>query len=375
VAAVLHDLSVKLESSSRYLPSTFEERGVSVPFTTPKLAHARARKNYRDQLELCLPQFASTEGHYIIPWSAVSEVVQPTLHDKLLYERALELDVRTPHAMRLAALAVARDGLAGPEVAAAAAKALASDEEHKALNHVVLILRVLSETGKSLGIDLRAIASSDRQEHVRKALFRVATDLSVPAEVLDDRLTHLAIMTYMVGVPWSPSEGRLRVLVRTLTQFRDTMRGWGTDQIHDAGEKAVFCAAVADVTLAISAELLQQFDGLLKSPFALVVGWEKSKGEPVRLSERLSWILDGWEMIIELWTGCNDDNERITTVEQIVAVLPLIPRNELAASQREAANQLAEKGQRWVRLNQNWLTGEFDLDMIRRIELAKARSK
>jgi hypothetical protein len=372
--AALRDISGKLNETNQFQPSTFEERGISVPFTTPLLAHSRVRKNYRDMLELCVPQFSGVEGQYVIPWSAVCEMTEPTLHDRLLFEYVEEHDVRTPHQMRMATLSVASSGFGGPEVAEAAAKAIAVDEEAKAVNHVALILRVLQETGKSAVMDLHEVASTDRQEHVRAALFRVASDLGIPPEVLDKRISELALMTYAVGTPWSPVRGRLRALLHDLEQFRDALRKWGTAQVHEAGEKAVFSAEVAEFTLSNCAGPMKGLNALLKTPFGVVVAWEKIKAEPERLTHRLSWMLDGWDMIVEGWGICANDGERIVAAEQMVPVLPLIPRKELEAAQTEQVNGMIKKSRRWVRLNQNWATGELDLDMIHRIEAVKARA-
>ncbi|HUB94269.1 MAG TPA: hypothetical protein VL993_00035 [Stellaceae bacterium] len=372
--AAVSRVSPKLQGSRQYLPSTFEERGIAVPFTTPILAHARVRKNYRDQLELSIPHFAGVEGNYIMAWKAVCDLVEPTLHDKMLFEHVTENRVSTPHEMRLAALSIACTGMAGAEVAAAAKKAVTEDEEAKALHQVIVILRLLEETNKGSAIDLREIASIDRQEYVRKALTRVSTQLDMAADALDQRITELTRMTYPVGAEWNPSEGRLRVQIRSLTQFRDALRTWGSDQVNEAGERALFSSEVADLTLATSAGLLKSFNDVMRSPYALVSAWQKSKVEAERLSSRLIWLLDGWDTVVQWWESCKDDNERIIAAEQMAPVLPLIPANELDLAQRDAGNGIIEKSRRWVRLNRDWSTGEVDAEMIHRMECVKARA-
>ncbi|MBU6498939.1 MAG: hypothetical protein KGQ40_10460, partial [Rhodospirillales bacterium] len=54
-----------------FLPSTFLERGVAVPFTTPQLAGARARPGTRVPLELVVPNPSGGRGHYILPWDGL----------------------------------------------------------------------------------------------------------------------------------------------------------------------------------------------------------------------------------------------------------------------------------------------------------------
>jgi hypothetical protein len=374
MVAVSRSISPKLQGSRQFLPSTFEERGIAVPFTTPLLAHSRVRKNYRGQLELSIPNFAGVDGNYIMPWKAVCDLVEPTLHDKLLFEHVIDNNVTTPHAMRLAALSVAATGIAGPEVAEAAKKAVAMDEESKALHHVVLILRLLEETNNGTAIDLREIGSVDRQEYVRKALARVSGELGMAADALDERISELTRMTYPVGVEWNPLEGRLRVQIRALSQFRDALHTWGNDQVNEAGERAVFSSEVADLTLVTSSGLLKNFNEAMKSPFSVVSAWRKVTAEVERFSSRLLWLLDGWDTVVHWWESCKDDNERIVVAEQMTPVLPLIPASEMELSQREAANGLIEKSHRWVRLNRDWSTGEVDVELIHRMETVKARA-
>jgi hypothetical protein len=374
MAAVSRSISPKLQGSRQFLPSTFEERGIAVPFTTPLLAHSRVRKNYRGQLELSIPNFAGVDGNYVMPWKAVCDLVEPTLHDKLLFEHVIDSKVTTPHEMRIAALSVATTGIAGPEVAEAAKKAVAMDEESKALHHVVLILRLLEETSNGTAIDLREIGSVDRQEYVRKALAQVSGELGMAADALDERIAELTRMTYPVGVDWNPIEGRLRVQIRALSQFRDALYTWGNDQVNEAGERAVFSSEVADLTLATSSGILNNFNEAMKSPFSVVSAWRKATAEVERFSSRLLWLLDGWDTVVHWWECCKDENERIFAAEQMTAVLPLIPANEIEMSQREAANGLIEKSNRWVRLNRDWSTGEIDVELIHRMETVKARA-
>jgi hypothetical protein len=368
------DIGAKLRSSARYLPSTFEERGTFVPFTTPLLAGARVRKNYRHLLELCVPGFSEAKGHYIVPWTAVHELTQLTLHDRMLHEHVLQKRVSTPYAMRLAVIAVASTGLAGPAVAAAAAKAIAEDEEMKAVNHVLLILRFLQENGKSEAASLHDLAATNRRDRVRKALFATASDLGLPADELDNRLAALALMTYSAGVAWAPQPGRLRALAKTLTEMRDDMRAWGTAQISEAGPMALFAAAVIDMSVGIGDTLLRKFDAAMKSPTSVIANWAATKAEPEQLTDRLSWLLDGWEGIVPWWQGCRTDEARAGAVARMLPSLPIVPRLEMDPTGREELDLLVETGRRLVRLHHDWLTGEPDTDVIARIEAVKARA-
>ncbi len=71
--------------NTKYWPSTFEERGVVVPFTTPMLAYARARSDGKDGLEIIVPGLSGSSGVYIIGWASVRDVFRMTVHDRAFH--------------------------------------------------------------------------------------------------------------------------------------------------------------------------------------------------------------------------------------------------------------------------------------------------
>ena len=101
------DHSASKTFGSQHQPSTFEERGTTVPFTTPALSCARVRSDDRYNLVLLTPGFAGTQSVYVLPWKAIPDLVTMTIHDRALHE-AIERegidappDVRAPHGRRV----------------------------------------------------------------------------------------------------------------------------------------------------------------------------------------------------------------------------------------------------------------------------------
>lgn len=357
------------------LPSTFEERGATVPFTTPALSMARVRKDWRDRLEIVVGQFSGGPGAYVIPWLTVTEIISLTSHDVLLHEKVLERQALDPHAVRMAALEVARSGLAGPDVVAGAAKALADDEEAKALNQVVLIIKVIEEAEPVHARNLmRNIRTPEGQDRVREVFFSIGDKLNLDAKAFDRRLSDLGIATYPVGTVWSPFDGRLRRLVRRLGEFTTSVGNWGLEHLGEGADQAAFCAEVSSHTLKIAREALQRFDTVVGSPRQIVADWEARAAAVRRLVMRLAWLVDGWQPLIETWFAVADDDGRIDALEYILPRLPFVPVKELEPD--PAANSttnLLGKGGKWVRLNEDWKTGEPDPILVRRLEALRAR--
>jgi hypothetical protein len=361
--------------AEEFLPSTFEERGIAVPFTTAILAYSRARKSARGFIELCVTRFADAAGYYVIPWNAVRDIASLTVHDYALHEEVITARALDPHAMRLAALRVAADGLAGEAAADAAIAVLAADDELKALNQVLLMMRVLQEIDPvAAPLLFRGISRPEGQARVRAALFGAADRLELKPEIFDYRLSQLGINTYTVGVPWSPTEGRLRRILRRLGELVQSLVLWARIRVSDAAHTARFCASVASLTHTIGTGLLSELDELLADPRSIVISWDQLKEQVEQRCTRLAWLLDGWDPICQWWfDGENQSvDDQAVILQDILPVLPIVPRDELEGAKRFTVGDLVQRSRRFVRLHEDWLTGDLvDVDMVDRMEQLK----
>lgn len=366
----------KALTSEHYLPSTFEERGTAVPFTTPLLAYSRVRKNYREQLELCVTRFSDAGGYYVIPWNAVRDVASLTVHDVLLHEEVSSVKMPDPHVIRMAAFRAAASGLAGVEAAEAAEKAVAADEELKALNQVLLTLRMIEDmVHEEVPSLLRGIMTTSGQARVRGVLFATAAKFDLPPEILDQRLAQLGIGTYSVGVPWSPVEGRLRRVLSELGELCRALVAWSTAHVSDAALTASFCAEVGSVTFKLGSELIQEFDATIAGLRSIVVAEVGGLEKPEGIARRLAWLLDGWDPIIGWWAAGQGKSadEQAVILRDILPILPLVPREELGGSRRFTIDEAVQKSRRYVRLHEDWLTGDVvDIDKTLELERLKA---
>src|SRR5579863_9657509 len=109
-------------------PTTFLERGVAIPFTTPQLNGARARPGERKSLELIIPNPSGGRGVYIVSMNHIVEYCRLTLNDRRLADAVTKLRGVTPEAIRHLARDVAGEGLAGRGAAMAAEQARKNDE-------------------------------------------------------------------------------------------------------------------------------------------------------------------------------------------------------------------------------------------------------
>src|SRR5579885_1153738 len=121
------------QKADNFWPTTFEERGAVVAFTTPVLAYSRVRHQEEHGLELLVPGLAGGRDTYVIPWRSLPSVFVMTVHDRMLREEIEVLPDSAPTTIRGATLKVESTGLAGQANATAARQATSDDDSERLL--------------------------------------------------------------------------------------------------------------------------------------------------------------------------------------------------------------------------------------------------
>jgi hypothetical protein len=358
---------------TRLLPRTYEERGVVVPFTTPLLAYARLRKDYRQRLELSLGRFNDADGNYVVALDSVTELATLTTHDMMLQERLIDQRAADPATTRMASLEAAATGLAGLEVAEAANKAVAEEASAESVNRATLILDALKEVNAAANRDLPDdVMTPGGQKLIRETL--LSTDgLPLGAEEIVDRLDAIATSTATVGTSTSPVEGRLRRLLKRLHQYRASLTDWSQERVSVAAADASFCAQIAGITMDNARKLLAEIDDKLTWPVDLVMDENHGAASIEDLARRLGFVLDGWDPVMAVWLNDQPKPEAdaVAAIKEMLSALPLPPLEAFPENVRQQIVGFAERTKGWVRLNVDWLTGEPDRDLIERLETRK----
>lgn len=360
--------------SAQHQPSTFEERGTTVPFTTPTLSCARVRADDRHNLVLLTPGFAGTQSVYVLPWKAIPDLVTMTIHDRALHEAIERSHATSPDTMRQQALGVAATGLAGPEVQVSARKATAEDARYAEEIHAVLILFLLA----SLKIDISKLAGLDldKQEvlqRAKNALQLATTPLGIDIETLYDRMGYLAAALSGLGLTSFGDPGRLRVLLGNLKEFQRDMYVRGGRANAEAAAFFNFAAEVAQMTISPAEDTLLGIDQHLNDIPDVVRRWSQHFPKILGGVARLSWLLDGWDYVVGYAKGADDwaGSELWVHLDILAKMLPIVPRDE-RQEKRDSPLRYAEMVQRRrVNALQDWRTGALDEEMARRLEAAK----
>ena len=362
---------------SLFLPSTFEERGTAAPFTTPTLALSRVRPDERHGLVLLMPNLGGADGAYVVPWAAVSDVITMSVHDRALHEEVLETRAVTPDAMRTASLKIARTGLAGPKAAAAAEATLDAEEAQHVETHFLLILSLLG----SLGMSSRQLLtlkpdSADWKELVRTMLHSAGETLKVEANTVYERIGSLGRILTPIGLAVSRQEGRLRRLMMTLSDFRASLHDWSLNDQSETSPYAAFAAEVAELTVGVAASTFASLDKAVSDIPIVISQWDKQVPLAERAANRLSWLLDGWDYILAMWSEVEYANrsDQREGISQIMRVLPLIPRGETEWDEDEVERRHELFQRKRIRAMMDWRTGQYDVELVTRYEAIKAQA-
>ncbi len=320
--------------------ATFEERGVSLPFTTPALAGARVRRDRRHGLVLVVPNPAGGRGVYVLPWSGVRDMCHPTLHDTMLHDHISGSRGKpiTPSTVRAAARRVATDGAAGRAAHAAAVKAMRADTESCQATNQYLLSILAAQTA------------------VQADLTEVAT---------------LAVIVDEIGVGPHAARASIPLRLAQLQTLHADLTAWSGTVSDETGYVSMTCAMAAlavrcaEQVIAAARERVADIGGLF-------AGSRSRAADIAAIAARPAWVLDGWDLPCLLWgaaSGASDQRTALSEIGQLLAVLPKEAEQWVGASIEVEVNQAIR---RTVGINQDWRTGMSTLDAVARNEQFRA---
>ena len=365
------DLSTRLEkfATGLYRPTTFLERGVVVPFTTPLLVGARLRPSARHKLDLVIANPSGGRGFYVIAWAALPKICAPTLHDERLWSVLAEQPQVTPSMVREAAQQVAIGGFAG-RAAAAAALAASRQGPAASLEQVgILMMRLIrqTETQEEARRPLEADSQTQRDARGRRAIMRVAPRLNASPALIGDWLASLASLLQDVGMEEAPQRAR-RQIAEIRATVREITRWASLSTAAQDLEVGPIISEVADLTLQCADRVMALIDQELDQMESLLRRW-RSDAEGLRtLVGRMDWLLDGWSLICAMWRGAKPA-DRLAVSWEMAMLVPVLPREAEAwcGVKADWDRPRQVKTRRSVRAMEDWRTGALH-EMIARGE-------
>ena len=353
-----------------FAPATFLQRGVTIPFTAPELAGTTARPGERVALELVVPNPGGGPGVYILPWDAVWSICRPTAHDCQLVAAVGAVRAITPATIRAAARAVAAEGLAGREAAAAAVLATAEEQRARILLNFTLLLELLRqiEPRRPGWIPPEQDRPAHIEERARDILAGLADRFGCRQETLASALEELAGLLCGVGIGAGADNASLPVLLAAIKRLRADIATWSASHLEQDSQEIALIDACAGLTVTAASTVIEAARAPIVDLPALLRAWLHSPAAVTAILTRPDWLLDGWERICLLWRDTAPADRGIAIIE-IVPMLPLVPAeaNGWVAVDVARATELL-RHRRSVRGLEDWRTGVMLTDIIARNE-------
>lgn len=350
------DAAITLPLVQSFHPTTFLERGVALPFTTPALANSRGRPGERDGFDLIVPNPSGGRGVYILGWDGVRQLCRPTMHDAHLAARLAALRSITPGEIRRVEREILAEGLAGREGQAAARGTAAADRQDRLVTNFRLLLALVHQLDPSATADA---PPAEIEQRARRSFARIAPKLNRTPEAIAVALEELAGVFAPLGLPEQAPPARIPRLLAGLRQLQQETAEWARQRGGDDGGQAGLVAAGAELTLSCAAQSLREAQGTTEDMVTLLRSWGTAPAHVATRLARPEWLLDGWEPIILLWRGAAADADRIAVLGEMAALVPVMPREVANWLGMEVDVEALSRIRRSVKLNEDWRTGQM----------------
>ena len=373
----VHDPGVQtiaLPLTEFHHPATFQSRGVAVPFTTPLLAGARARMGAGSVPELVVPNPSGGRGVYIVQWSGVRALCNPTVHDTMLFQRLALRPRIDPEEVRDAALAVASEGYAGQEAAAAAVRTVEADRVRRLRTHFQLLAALIHQVdpnGRSSTPPTGRTAEFDRRASA--VLHSIAPAFGCPAPHLATGLDALGDAFAPIGILAEDPSGRTPRLLRKLDDTRSLVSQYlnGAPD-NDLGGLGRAVAAGMNVAIDTGSAVLAATRTALGDPAVLLKRWVADPDQTVARAARCDWLLDGWEGVCLLWQSAACEASRRAAMLEMAQILPVMPREIMEWTDRSVPETAMDPGVLVVSHNDGWRRGASAFALVHRNEALSA---
>ena len=363
-----------------YQPSTFLERGVVVPFTTPLLSGARARPGKREGLEVILPNPAGGRGVYVLPWAGVRELCRPTVHDARLQQLVSDMKSFTPRLIRGLARQVATEGLAGREAQDAVALVSDTDQQDQMVINFQLLMALIEQVAPVFETGNAAETATDRSRlaelegRAKKTIADIAPRIGWAAETIAAGLEELAGIFMGIGMGATIEQARIPRLLKELIAVQAETAIWAEKHDDESGLNAGMVAAAAGVTIKCAHVTLAEARAMGQDMSALLREWGRGAGRIDTIVGRSDWLMDGWEQICVIWRTAQDTQGCRHALDEMAMLVPVLPREAAKWYGAVIESDPAARFRRAVSLNQDWRTGAAVFDQIVRNEQRRAQA-
>lgn len=360
------------------LPQTFLTRGVRTPFTSKTLRYARVATGKGGRAMIMLPGLAGGLGTYELPLDTLRDVFDLSVHDRMLFDRLLELENVHPSTVLEHSRAVGSTGVGGIELARTCTERNKNEKSSRELGQLAVLHRALLQLGGAAVQDMKReeLMTMEGQVRARKALNRFASENKVENDTIIDNLGEWSKMIAPVGLNQEGCEGQLRSLTAGLKKFAGDIEEWSNSEQSDFRFMASRIVSATQATFEHARRKVAEVDSWNGELGKVLTDWERAQKDIGKTIDYLWWLLDGWQELIDVWAkrSLTDRAKQREVIEEIASFVPVIPISEITDKEQQFWVDIRVNQMLWAGELRKLGSGEIDADMVDRLERFRRQS-
>ena len=341
----MHENGAKMRTQI-LLPATFQERGASVPFSTPVIAFARIRRNEEGLPEALVPGLSGGRGTYVLPWGGIRSMVSMSVFDRQLEKALVDQGALSPASIRQIALDLSKSGVSGADAAKAAKEALDKDNSVRVRIRQVLLQAIVDRFGdQTEPIDIASMGEQDAMLAAGRVLGTFARKQDISGDQLIDVLIEWSRLIEPIGFPEQDCEGYMRRRAQGLRDLSRDISKWADSEPPKSQRFAHELALAAQSVVEQAEFCLAAIDGCRTNLRDTVLKWPPAQAVLEREIRRIDWLVDGWDILIRRWREAEDldRHEQRLIVAEMHQFMPILPEAEITGGAHDFWRGVMEK--------------------------------
>lgn len=315
------------------VPKSLKRRGVSVPFTSSLLTHARVRIG-PDSLEYLLPDLGDGQGYYIVPADHLKKLPGMSVFDNALFSALENQRMLSPFGVAKQAAQIARTGLGGAwhrQRSRAYLQHLKQEAAGLTLTLIHSAIAQLSQADDAARqLDRAGLATPQGIQAASKALGGFAKKAQITSDELFQRLEDWTQLLVPLGLGDEAFEFSSKATLDDMDGVARDLKQWLISEPIGPAELAQRTALAMQYTAVRGRELLTLQTGLIDNMGDTLSDWENKRIQIADTAESLQYLISGWKKITDLWHS-RENRERFSQrelLQETAPFLPALPNNQ-----------------------------------------------
>ncbi|MTI08248.1 hypothetical protein [Curvivirga aplysinae] len=323
------------EVTEKFLPTSLEDRGLALPFTTRPVAYARLRQGEKG-LEVILPGFSDKLVANVLPFDKLPELVSLTVFDRALHEAISNLTEDEASSndsggtyinssvIRRLRMEIGETGLGGIDTMriARSKRVIFANMEPAILN--ALADDLVQKHGGNNAPEHINMATDEGRNTAALELERFAETHGLKKEIIIDRLVDISHVMRDFGGPHTGMNGPIRDILSRMQSFSDDLRQWLIPEPVEESEMAQLTSIAALATIKATDKYVEDLDLVYKNLDQSVLNWDKLRENIIKIRDALDLMIDGWERILDSRES-HINAQRFRQRECLAALAPFVP--------------------------------------------------